>query len=57
MANSQVTQTMHRPDSALRSGSESPRNLSLQALPAMDFRVASNLASFGATGGQAPGCP
>src|ERR1035438_454988 len=43
--------------SALRSGSESPRNLPLQALPAMELRVASNLASFGATGGEAPSCP
>jgi len=29
----------------------------LQALPAMDFRVAPNLASFDATSGEAPGCP
>jgi hypothetical protein len=43
--------------SALRSGSESPRNPHLQALPAMDLRVASNLASFSGAGGESSGRP
>jgi len=35
----------------------SPRLLHLPTLPAMDFRVAPNLASFSASGASASGCP
>jgi hypothetical protein len=34
-----------------------PRQIHLQALPAMDFRVAPNLASFSTSVGESPGCP
>jgi len=34
-----------------------PRILHLQALPAMEFRVASNFASFNASSGEVPGIP
>jgi hypothetical protein len=45
------------PGRASRCGCELPRTLHLQALPAMDLRVASNFASFGAPSGEAPGFP
>jgi len=34
-----------------------PRTLHLQAMPAMELRVASNFASFGASSGETPSCP
>jgi len=41
----------------LRCGCGSPRSLHLQAVPAMEFRVASTLASFSRTGFRNPGRP
>jgi len=41
----------------LRCGGGSPRSLHLQAVPAMEFRVASTLASFSRTGFRNPGRP
>jgi hypothetical protein len=55
--NSQVTRTIHQPVQPCAKSSGRPESCISKAMPAMEFRVAPILASFGSSGSGTSGCP